>query len=309
MLTQDNSNYSALRTLVVSFEQVQKLRVQTGERVRATLQGRAANVPSSPGNATDLMARIVHGEVIEGGGPLANLYAALKHQETSLLQAVSDALETHPAWSWLRRVKGVGPSLAGKLLSRLDVERAETPSAFWAFCGLATVPAVVYACDLCGFRMEVAETQSLGGEHSARGTRNRCPAKARRIEGDAVADLRIAQPRPARGERASYSLQAKTLCYLFGVSFLRTRSPYAEVYHRSKDELVRTRPAWSARRRHRTALRKCEKLFLAHLWLVWRDAEGLPIVLPYGWSGDLDAATHAPWAFIEPDVRFATAAD
>lgn len=293
------ADYPGLQALVISYEQVQRLRIQTGERVRAVLQGRVRTVPKARGDAAELMERIEKGELIAGSGPLADLYAALRDQEASLLRSVTEALATHPAWPWLTEVKGVGPSLAGKLLSRLDVRRAETPSAFWAFCGLATVPAVAYECGICGFRREVAETQALVGDHTVPRSRKRCPGTARRVDDEGGAELRVAQPRPARGVKAAYSLQAKTLCYLLGVSFLRTRSPYADIYRVHKESLAFSKPGWTPRRRHLTAMRKCEKLFLAHLWLVWREAEGLPIVVPYQWSGTLADAKQAPWDFLK----------
>ena len=53
---------------------------------------------------------------------------------------------------------------------------------------------------------------------------------------------------------------------------------------------------------HNRALRKMIKLFLAHLWQVWRQAEGLPVPEPYalaelGHSHYLD-----PWDFVDREA-------
>ena len=62
----------------------------------------------------------------------------------------------HPAWSWLRSVRGVGSVLAARLLSRLDLARAPSPASFWAYCGLGTVAAEGLVCERCGARVFVS---------------------------------------------------------------------------------------------------------------------------------------------------------
>lgn len=54
---------------------------------------------------------------------------------------------------------------------------------------------------------------------------------------------------------------------------------------------------------HNYAVRKMVKLFLACLWLVWRDMEGLPVTCPYpidilGHSGIIE-----PWEMIDEEVE------
>src|SRR5690606_24495558 len=77
-------------------------------------------------------------------GPVALLgrtYRVHWDEERALRAGMMAALASHPAWPWLERLRGVGPTLACKPLARLDIARAPTPSSFWAYCGLATVPA------------------------------------------------------------------------------------------------------------------------------------------------------------------------
>lgn len=144
-------------------------------------------------------------------------------------QYTSD-LEAHPAWPWLSRVPGADRHLVEPLLARLDPIRAATPSAFWAFCGLATVP------------------RPGGG--------------------------RMAQPSRAHDE-------TKKLCRQLGLSLLRANGAYARQCRVEQARLAATRSEWPDQRRHLTALRKTEKLFLAHLWLVWREALGLAVTRPH----------------------------
>jgi hypothetical protein len=86
-------------------------------------------------------------------------------------------------------------------------------------------------------------------------------------------NVRVAQGRPRRGERATYDLQAKTICYLIGVSFVRCGGPYREVYDERKAHLAATHAEWPAKRVHLAAVRATVKRFLTDLWVAWREAE------------------------------------
>lgn len=82
--------------------------------------------------------------------------------------------------------------------------------------------------------------------------------------------------RMRKGEKAAYNPQIKSLCYNIGTSFLKTNSPYRKLYDQAKQYYTETRPDWTKSRIHFAAMRKMEKVFLAHLWQKWREAEGLP---------------------------------
>lgn len=87
--------------------------------------------------------------------------------------------------------------------------------------------------------------------------------------------------RPQRGQKLRYNPHAKTLCWNIGVSFMRSSSPYREVYDSAKEKYTRTRPEWTKARIHNAAQRIMVKRFLSHLWLVWRELEGLSTRPPY----------------------------
>lgn len=81
--------------------------------------------------------------------------------------------------------------------------------------------------------------------------------------------------RPVKGEKLHYNLRLKTTCYLVGSSFLRSNSPYRAVYDESKEYYQNNRPDWTKAHIHNAAMRKMIKTWLAHLWQVWREMEGL----------------------------------
>lgn len=87
--------------------------------------------------------------------------------------------------------------------------------------------------------------------------------------------------RPRKGEKLHYNKRLKTTCYLIGISFLRSNSPYRQIYDEARRYYRENRPDWTKAHQHNAAMRKMIKIWLAHLWLMWREMEGLPVREPY----------------------------
>lgn len=268
-----------LRWIADAYDQAQRVRLQAGERIRAIAQGRDPRLGSEVSEDSDELLRAIRTRQQDGPVPLlARTYRRHWEEEHELRAAMEIALETHPAWPWLSGIRGMGATLSARLLARLDIRRAPTPSSFWAYCGLATVPAQLYGCVDCGSTASAPRNRKGPAAHKdPRG--KGCSGQLQVIA--ATDGLRVAQPLPARGESAAYDRHAKKICYLIGVSFLRSRSSYREHYDRERERLARERGDWNKARQHLASLRKMEKLFLSHLWAVWAEAEGIPIVRPY----------------------------
>lgn len=292
-----------LRWIADSYDQAQNARIRTGERIRALLQGRGEGAPPPPPDSAPpdtVLASIRRGGT-EGPAPLlGRAYRRQYEQEQEMAKLLEDRLALHPAWPWLRRVKGIGPTLAGKLVSRLDVTRAETPSSFWAYCGLATVPGVEYRCEACGMSGAFPESYRVSGQHTALGGTGTCAGQMKPM-GGADRGVRVAQPKPGRGEKSAYDRHAKKTCYLIGTSFLRSGGEFELFYRRERRKLDGTRPGWAEGRKHLTALRKTEKLFLAQLWIVWRQALELPITRPYAQAQEEQEGWIDPWDMAAPE--------
>jgi hypothetical protein len=164
---------------------------------------------------------------------------------------------------WLSKVRGIGPRLAGLLVALIgDIERFATVSKLWAYAGLHVK------------------------------------------EGKAV--------RLVKGQKANWSTELKTTCYKISESLWKLGGPYQELGATYKEYLIarevgkgnviwRTdeggkktiafapraaaasaepmlppeQPEWTLGRIHAMARRRMVKLFLSHLWSVWREIEGL----------------------------------
>jgi len=81
--------------------------------------------------------------------------------------------------------------------------------------------------------------------------------------------------RPVKGEKLHYNWKLKTTCYLVGTSFLKCNSPYRLIYDQARTEYA-NKTEWTKGHAHNAAMRKMIKHWLSHLWVVWREMEGLP---------------------------------
>lgn len=85
-----------------------------------------------------------------------------------------------------------------------------------------------------------------------------------------------ARERPQKGEKLHYNIRLKTTLYLVATSFLRAGSPYRAIYDSSKAQYEANRPEWTKAHIHAASMRRMIKVFLAHLWMRWRELEKLP---------------------------------
>ena len=275
----DNSVYD-LRLLYQLFEEAQRSRVAHGERLRAIFQGRTATGGAGRSeNADSLLKAIARGNTVGAPRVLERAYARAAGDEADAADALREVIERHPAWSWLSGRKGIGHLLAARLLSRLDVTRARTPSAFWAYCGLATIPGVAYHCAKCNLQVAYPVGYKLHEPHFARSGLRECTGHLELVADETT--TRVAPRRSTLGGRRSYDSHARKSCYLIGVSMLRCGSDYRAYYDAERSRLASTHPGWTPKHSHLSALRRMEKVFLRDLWLAWRRALNLPVVPSY----------------------------
>ena len=98
--------------------------------------------------------------------------------------------------------------------------------------------------------------------------------------------------KPVKGEKLHYNARLKTGMYLLAGQFLKANSPYARVYEEAKPKYALAHPDWTKLHCHLAAQRKMIKLFLSHLWEVWRKQEGLSVVAPWAFSNPEWAQAH-----------------
>lgn len=110
---------SDLRWLYDAYVQTQKLRIAIGNRIGA-VERAADDAPLSRS--------------------IEKLFLDLRDGERAIFGDMEDALVGHPAMPWLGRVKGIGPTLATKMLALIgDVSTFTTVSKLWRFAGYAVI--------------------------------------------------------------------------------------------------------------------------------------------------------------------------
>lgn len=87
--------------------------------------------------------------------------------------------------------------------------------------------------------------------------------------------------RNKKGEKSHYNSRLKTACWLVAGSFLKSSSPYRRIYDSAREYYSANRPEWTDGHRHNAAMGRMIKVWLQHLWLKWRQMEGLPTNNPY----------------------------
>lgn len=276
-----------LRIIADDYDQAQRVRVAKGEQIRAIAQGRdhneggqyLAGLGFAPVirdgketvSAADLLLKaILRNDTDEPSLYLASSYRAAYRSERQAFDEMDNVLESYPVWTeWMSHVRGVGPTLGAKLLSRLDLDRADNPSSFWCYAGLGTVPGQMWRCEACGYVGIHPATHEVTGKHKG------CKTLAVKVAGpdDGV---RAAQPKGERGQKRSYDASVKKTMYLLASSWLKSgkKSFYNDVYRKKVAYYDRERPGWEKGRKHYGALRTAEKLFLSHLYEAWCNAVG-----------------------------------
>lgn len=93
----------------------QRERIRMGNRVAAVEDGRS------------------HVEI----ATIERYQARFADLENEVTCEIAQTVKEHEMYDWFRRVKGIGPGLAGCLLAHIDIEKANSVSALWKYAGLA----------------------------------------------------------------------------------------------------------------------------------------------------------------------------
>ncbi len=184
---------------------------------------------------------------------LVNSYVNLKEDEKKAMVLMSLQVEEHPLWKeFLKDVKGVGTLMAAVIISEIDISKAKYVSSIWKYVGL-----------------DVAQD----GRGRGRFSEHLVDKQYKDKDGN---------EKTKKGITYNPFLKAKLLGVLAS-SFLKSKSPYAEIYYDYKNRLENHPLHKDKTKAHKNnmAKRYMIKQFLKDLYPVWRKLEGLPVFLPY----------------------------
>lgn len=161
-------NKIALRALVRSFYDVQKLRIEAGNRIVANMRVRLGQDPGTlteemPEESKQLLKDLRNEYKLITDGltseqarrkaknletrpgiitnafefELVGYYDVMCSEEDKLAAGIKKLIEAFPIWnSFLVDVRGCGPAMSAVLISELDAAKARHVSSYWKYAGL-----------------------------------------------------------------------------------------------------------------------------------------------------------------------------
>lgn len=239
-LTPEEQKRVEMRQAVRFFYDFQKLRIQSSNR-----------------SGTDQVA-LSRGHL----DTLAVQSFLLETLEKKALSNVKDLLKEWPIYNkWLKDQKGCGPTMSGVLLSEIDIRRADTPSALWAYCGLAVID---------GHAQRRKKGEKCGYNPWLK-------SKVVKV----LADCMIKAKSPWRDFYDNYKTRKQNT----RVDVCMACEGKKKINNAKCSNCNGTGgPApWgkSDAHRHAAAMRYMVKMFLLEFWKEWRQLEGLPVVDTY----------------------------
>jgi len=187
---------------------------------------------------------------------LIDQYFTLERDETKHFRQLGKVLDEYKIYThFLKGVKGIGPAMAGVIVSEIDIEKAKYSSSIWKYAGL-----------------DVAQD----GKGRSRKKEHLIDTEYTNKDGEV---------KTKKGISFNPFLKTK-LVGVLGSSFLRAGvkdNPYRAVYDNYKDRLNNTpdHDDKSKGHKHNMSIRYMVKMFIIDLYKVWRKIEGLEVHAPY----------------------------
>jgi len=275
---QNNHN---IKTMVRGLYDIQKLRIQMGNRIVANFKAKELGQTAGMGEdelggeekqiltlLRNRFKKITDGvkafpskgkfkpdEVISSYSELCLLrsYIALETEEHTMTLQLKHALSEFPVYTeFLEGVRGCGSLMSGVIISEIDISAARYSSSLWKYAGLDVA--------------QDGQGRSRKKEHLHETTY---------IDKEGVEKKKM-------GITFNPFLKTKLLGVL-GPSFLKSKSPYAENYYNYKTRLENhvTHKDKTKGHRHNMSIRYCIKMFMLDLYTNWRALEGLEVSAPY----------------------------
>lgn len=185
---------------------------------------------------------------------LVNSYLTLEEKEKDHFRLLEQLLSEIPVYTeYFKKVKGIGPALAGFMIAEIDIHKAKYPSSLWMYCGLDVAP-----------------------DGRARGR-----YKEHLVEREYI----DASGQTATKKSLTYNPNTKSkLLTVLGSCLLRSgNEQYSKIYQNYKNRLEHhvQHKDKTPMHKHRMANRYMVKRFLVDTYVAWRSIEGLPVSEEY----------------------------
>lgn len=218
-----------LKCLVGLKYDYQKMRIQTSQRLLSKNNPLLSEMPE-----------------------MAETKEMTKELEAKIDKLILKELEKFPIYTkFLKDIKGIGPAMAGVIISEINIHKATTVSKIWQYAGLN--PGMIFGKKKIGGEIVLTETL---------------------IRGDKLTSGYLAPYNPF--------LKAKLMGVLADC-LIKAKSPYTRFYYNMKTRLEQENEWGTRTKKHRdmAAKRYMIKMFICDLYAEWRSLEGLSVRVPY----------------------------
>ncbi len=158
-----NENIHTLKMMVQGMYQIQDMKIRAGNRLSAYYREKLGIEPSTKtdincsmdavkaefkkivGNPEELSSRrkYLYEGLIANYAELVMVrhYIHLEQEEKSIEKSLKYVLRTIPVYAeYLEGIEGVGPAMAGVIISQIDIHKAKYASSIWKYAGLDVAP-------------------------------------------------------------------------------------------------------------------------------------------------------------------------
>ena len=239
-----SKNRSEVRTILRTIDDVQAMRIRTGNRLKKKADG--TDQKDANENAPD----VTTDSILEN----VDLLDGFESQEKTLTKVLERVVKQTDEWKkYFKDIKGIGPKMAAIIISEIDPYKAETVSKMWQYAGLN--PGMIFGKKKNASGEVVATTDLIRGDKKTKGYI--CPYNAYLKTG--LCGKIITQLMMAKNER------------YYGI-YLNAKNFYS------------TNPKWKDENKSHidmAAKRKVAKIFLQDYYAFVRPLYGLEARPPY----------------------------
>ena len=192
--------------------------------------------------------------------------------ESEITDQAIEACKGIPIVEDMVALRGISYVTAAKILSKINITQANTIAALWRYAGYGI-----------GEYWVNNETGKVAGPVFGYRFVKQGEIKVREFAAfDAdEASMHIEKRRDQllEGWVSPFNRRLKTALFTAADSLIKARSPYTAIYYETKEAKLQAGiPRGHA---HMQAIRKMNKILLSHIWMQWREREGLPVRAPY----------------------------
>lgn len=259
--------FPLIKALVESYYDFQSQRIMTQSRIKNNVER----------NQID--------EKVLSQFGITEVFKQAESFEKNIKSLLEIEIKKYPITEWLAKLYGIGPIITAGLIANIEnPAKFDKISSLWQYCGFGMLKYCTNCDEPVSIPFEFKNKENEVKKSKKLASLSNCPKCG--------SETKPMIQRRYTGYVSNWNDKAKVLCWKIGQSFEKQgpKSAYYNFYKKIKEEEKARNPEkikengktmFNDGHIRNRALRKTIKLFLAHLWVVWREIEGLPVSDPY----------------------------